>query len=1334
MEDDPVAVRFRRQNVARKGLVGTWLLGVSLLLAVPMASAQPAGKGGGLPPLPLFAQAVTPPGAQPAAGAGDAATDDAATTASGSATPVEATPTGSADPAAAEAKAAASAGAEKPPEEKKPPAPKAPPKKPAIELAPFATPAPGQVTDDEDTDDEDAAKRAKEKAAQIECDSDAQCPQQTVCTKNRCKSVLRPIAAILYFHQKGPIGYRVVAPLYYSFWRPQKQTRVLFPLFADHQNHKEKTRDTWVFPTYQYHREPGRVAHRFWPLVFYSNYEGSDNPGKSFGIMPLFWASKRQKSSTTVIPPLLLFHHTNSETGRSDTAFLPTLTYVRKLPGDTLALFLGLGYYRSSKERTIGGFVPLVFHSRTAEQRHTAVLPLFFEGENKVSGERYMTLLPFFFYRKNGEKNRLLITPLGGSYRDNEAGENTMVMLVPPTLHHDNPVRRFTVVPPIALWYRNKENGHSFGYAGPFYYSRDEEGSSDGMFPLYFHFQNRAAKSETHVLVPLLATLHRSPSLKFGFMGPLYGWSRPAVAAEGGAPAQRGSYGGGLLPLLSFATGPRPHLALLPPVFVYSGDRQAGRYHVSVGPVFYRWNVKGPEAGYDAGLFPLLFVSRHGQSSRQMLLPLFYHHREPGHERLVLGPLYWDRRCPQFCGDTRAAVHGGLVPLVFWKRSPEHNYTVVFPLLWHVSTPKRAAVVAGPFFWSRETLPEGQGEKQSGGLFPLLYVSRSPKASLVLGPLFGYSRTEARRTLVVGPFVETVSALGRPEQSLTRAFLPLFYFHCSPGRRATVLFPLFMQVREEQTTFRSLAMLYYGVQGPKTQAHVLFPIFWFLKGEKTTTTVAGPLFYHRDRGDKDTLALGLFPLFGYGRDKQRTAWATPAGFYVHDREKDHTRAAFLLAFADIQKERSDYGFFPLFFGSRRGTATGFFVAPFFYHAQDPARSRSTTVLGPLYFGRRGAATFGGLAPLFYGRNDGDGSYRFIAVPLVYFSHKVAQGPAGPENWLLTPVFGFGQKSQGFRAYLGPLYVRRDAEVRSGGLLPLIYFGADRTTQTSTAMVLPLFFRSSSPGSSLTMVSPLFWQHRNLDRTITALAPVFLDIHRVFSSRITAFGPVVPLFVRSRDYVADTTTWLFPPLLTYVKRNANGYHNVVTFPLFYHFGGEERQTTVLFPLFYYLKRPAKQFTALLPLFLYNRDEQNTKTLFLPPLLTWARNYENGSRDRVIFPLFWHFKRPEQTTTVFLPLGAHWVNKKGHYTLVLNTYYYKGAGEHQGAWRFEFWPLIHVGRPRAQDLQWNFLSGLFGYSREGINRTLRLLWGVFIPLDPVGTKTSWYGATWRMASDR
>ena len=1181
----------------------------------------------------------------------------------------------------------------------------------------FATPAPGQVIDEdeEESEEEKQKKRDLAKKPKPECDSDGQCPDKTICVQQSCKSIQRPLSAILYFHRLGPIGYRMVLPFYYSFWHPDKKTRVLFPLFADHQNLKEKTRDVWVFPTYQYHREPGMRAHRIWPLFFYQSYGANGEQGKAVGLLPLFWVTKKTDSTTVVLPPLLFFHHHNVEEKRTDTGFLPLLLFVRKQPDLSQAFFLALGFYRRTPERTVGGFLPLVFHSRTAEKRHTLVLPLFYDGENYQNGSRTSTLFPLFLYHRGADKSRLIVTPLGGSYKNPDEESSTTVWLAPPAFHRDDPLRRFTtVLPPLAMWYRNKTTGSSWGYAGPFFYTRDEEGGSEGLVPLYFHFSSRQQKSDTRVLVPLLAALHTSPQRKFGFLGPIYGWS-----------SQTGS-GGGLLPLISVARGQNPHVAILPPLFVYSADKEKGSYHVSVGPVFARVTTRGEDAGYTAGVFPLLWFHRRGGSSTQALFPILYHNRRPYQETLQLGPFYYFRKCPEYIGDKRAEVRAGLVPLLFWKRSPERSYTVLFPLIWQVRTPQKSALVVGPFFHTTEKI--AQGEVSTTGLLPLFYVSRSPKSTFAIAPLFAYRSTPERKTFWLGPYVEHASGLGTREQTVTRAFLPLFFSYCGPGRRASVLFPLFMNVQDKDTTFRQIALLYYGVKTPERTAHVLLPLFFHVRDRERTTTVLMPFFYSKNQ-KTEAVSAGLLPLFAFGKSKETTWATTPLGFFYRDQKA--TRAAALLFYADIRKDREDFGIFPLWFYTRRDTAHAVFVLPFFYHSHDSARSKSLTVLGPLFFGRRGQGTYGGFLPLFYGANDGDGSYRFMALPLMYFSHR---GGKAPEDWLVTPLFGVNKNPVGSRFWIGPLYIRRQDPVTSAALFPLFYYTRDDKAKTSTSFVLPLWLQTRSPERSVTMVTPLFWHERTLMRRISVLFPLVLDVHHLHSDRLTAVGPLVPLVVRYADYAAKTTSWVFPPILTYVKRRADGYHNAVVFPLLWHFGGKDRSTTVLFPLFYHVRRPATQFTALLPFFAYSRDEHGTRSLLLPPLLTWVRNYENGSRDRVVFPFLWHFKRPKQTTTVFFPIGAHWSNEKGHYTLVLNSYYYKGTGERAGAYRFEFWPLFHVGRPRAGDLEWSILSGFLGYSRDGIRRTLRLLWGVFIPLEPVGAQTTWYGASWRMASDR
>jgi hypothetical protein len=130
---------------------------------------------------------------------------------------------------------------------------------------------------------------------------------------------------------------------------------------------------------------------------------------------------------------------------------------------------------------------------------------------------------------------------------------------------------------------------------------------------------------------------------------------------------------------------------------------------------------------------------------------------------------------------------------------------------------------------------------------PLFYVSKSPKSTFAIAPLFAYRSTPERKTFWLGPYVEHASGLGTREQTVTRAFLPLFFSYCGPGRRASVLFPLFMNVQDKDTTFRQIALLYYGVKTPERTAHVLLPLFFHVRDQERTTTVLLPFFYSKNQ-------------------------------------------------------------------------------------------------------------------------------------------------------------------------------------------------------------------------------------------------------------------------------------------------------------------------------------------------------------------------------------------------------------------------------------------------------------------------------------------------------
>ncbi|MDW8280095.1 MAG: hypothetical protein RMK29_00195 [Myxococcales bacterium] len=1153
------------------------------------------------------------------------------------------------------------------------------------------------------------------------CRADGDCPRGTLCFEGHCQRPQRGVSALFYFHRPGPSGHRIVVPFYFSFWQPGASTRVLMPFFADARNEVRRSRDL-VLPLlfYQYHREPGVTSHRLWPLVFYTSYGPQ---GRALGILPWFYSMRRGDQRLAVVPPLLSFYHASGaqklrqlflfglaywrQQGQSQTVVVPPLlSFFHQRGESSVGLAMLLGWARKTPERTLAGVFPLAWHVGHREGYTTVVLPLVWAGANHRQGLWYLTALPLFHYRRDEDgRRRMLLTPLGGYYRDEGTGTTASALLVPPLVHREDPDLRLTVLPPLGLWLRNKRTGQSTGFTGPLFWSVDDQGSTAGVFPLYVRFHNRLARATTDVIFPL-ALVHRAPGRAFAALGPLYFWRR-----------QGGSVGFGLFPLL-WARAGRQSYGLLPPLVAYVADADAGTRHLSVGPLFWQQRQRGPQAGYDAGVLPLLFVGRRGEASYQALLPLFWHSRTGQHERWLLGPLFVERRLPRRPNDPEAGVSATLFPLLWVHRSAAQSHVLVPPLLWLGR----------------------QGQQVTAAVPPLLLFMRGgPAGRLAFGPGFFYRSGPEETTLLLGPYgyVRRQSPAGA---WTAHALWPIAFFHRSPGRSADVLFPLFLQAREEGMTVRSIGLLYWGVSRPGLVAHALFPLLLHVGVERGSTTVVATAFYHR-RQQGDRRAWGLLPLFAWGHDERTTVVATPLGFFYRDRKEERIRSAALLYYGDYRRGRADWGLVPLVFGWQRGTTTSW-LGPFVFHSRDPAQGRWLTVLGPLFFGRNGAASFGGLAPLLFARNGGDGSYRFTAFPLFHFDYVAGKMP----TWrLFTPLFGFIRTPVGLRAYLLSAYLRRDASGSTDAVLPFFYHRFDRPTESRTLLVLPLLFRATTPESTFTAITPLLWQYTSLTRRTVLWLPFLADDHHLFQKRLTAAGPLVPLFIRQRDHAENTTTWIFPPLLLWVKQHAEG-HDAALFPLFWHFRSAERTTTVLFPLGGYLRRPSYRAGALLPFFFYYQDEA-AATWVVPPLLAYYRRAADGGRTLTVPPLVYHRSDRNETSTVVLPLlwykrrgdyrsvltplGGYRRTERGHHLLVLNVYVTWGAGPYQGEWDVHIWPLLSFGRPRRNDLQWNVLGGLVGYSRLGAERMLRLLWFIPIPLAPAGRRSAWYGATLRMS---
>jgi hypothetical protein len=797
------------------------------------------------------------------------------------------------------------------------------------------------------------------------------------------------------------------------------------------------------------------------------------------------------------------------------------------------------------------------------------------------------------------------------------------------------------VVPPLYTHWRVHADGSSGVIAFPFVHASDPEGTTTSLFPVFWRFWDRKTGAETAGLLPLFGW-HHHPGAAGAFVGPVYGWK----STNG-----LGGWGGGVVPVAFFGRSETRRHAVIAPVFAHFSDERDGSATTLVGPVFHRRLAGGH--GWDAGLFPVLWFGARDGRGYGYLPPLFFHITGERSTTDVIGPLYVRRG--------RAGWAAGLAPLLFLGNEDGRSHQVVLPPLFvRVAGPGEEKMLIGLFYHGREHA------RRVDVLFPLLYLRRAPGDGLMVAPLAGWRSTAREETAVVGPYIYHRNL---DTGSRTHFFFPLVAVHDAPDYHVAVGFPFYWRIHEGAETDTALFPFYIGVRSPERKIDAIPPLL-FVHARTTTaaTTLFGP-FWWRSRTDGGGSG-GLFPLFAWGRvahgDASTRWFGMPGAFYYHSDTSARTKVWAGPYFEEKHDGGWTAGVIPLAFAWKRGTVTNA-LAPFFYHHHDAAASSSLTVLGPLYFGHSPEGGQLGLFPLTFDAWHSDGRATASLFPLFYFHRK----PGG--SILATLLFGWSSYPAGWRAYVGPLYLRRDAERSSTALWPLFYAGSARATRATTRFLLPLYFDTrSDEGREFQEYTPLVWRYHSVERTVTVGLPLFVDVNNFSESRSTAF---LPLFIRSRSRVDRSTSWVFPPILTWVRERAGAEpgHDAVVFPLFWRFGGKDPTT-------------------------------------------------------VVFPLGWDFQRGSSRTTVFAPLGAHWVRLDGEHLLFLNMYYRKGLGPKEGSWYVDVFPLAEFGRPRKGDVTWKVLEGLFGYSRVGRNRLLHLLWLFDIALEPApASSLSWWSST-------
>jgi hypothetical protein len=749
------------------------------------------------------------------------------------------------------------------------------------------------------------------------------------------------VAANFVHVREGSWSFDTFFPLYWSAGddRTGRVTRLLLPLFLWHR--ADQDRSAWlVTPLGGYARDRADQT-RTWLALPFLSWGHSDRGGERRMITPLYYSHQdRDHDSTTRVVGLLFYRRTDAQgsttslfplfwrfwdapTGATATALLPLFAR-RSGPRDETT-FVGPIYWRRFKNGGWGaGLVPLAWFGSNAGLSHAVVFPLFWRFASSQSSTTvgfpifythrdrhgYDAGVPalLLFFGRHAERSYAVQFPLLFRAADARAGTSTTVTplgfvqtdrdgtsvgvgpIVPLLYVRAGRQRSHVALFPLFWHFTDRAADRSTTVVGPYWHRRWGGETTDALFPLlYFRRGARpGGGDETAFTLFPLFHYHRDAQLRL--------WITP-LAASGTGPRHAAGFVG---PYFWYRS-PDLRISLIP-VLHTALARAGGERLNQWGPWF---RISGP--GYAAtGIVPLFGHYRDAHESDTWIVPDYFRlRRDNGDAVDTLPPLFWRSSFggrvttvigPYFSRSSEAHHAVGVVPLFLHDRTPNRTLTVVPPLLffhtrandgsssrtwalllfYHHRDPSGHSTALFPLFWST-----GDRDGERDVLFPLFwhFADRPTDSAWTLaGPLF-WAHAGTRHTVGLLPLAWVSRDPAAAEHSV--GVMPLFYQHGGPD-----LFSLYTPV----AGYHRKGTFSFWYAGPIVHTDSLASSFsmvaplWFRhtdKATETTTTVIPPLL-HVSRSTPETAVSSTLGLFWNFRDIASSTWVgLPLYYDVH---------------------------------------------------------------------------------------------------------------------------------------------------------------------------------------------------------------------------------------------------------------------------------------------------------------------------------------------------------------------------------------------------------------------------------------------------------------------
>lgn len=876
-------------------------------------------------------------------------------------------------------------------------------------------------------------------------------------------------------------------------------------------------------------RRPARLP----PLFWYEPDPYSDDQLLMVG--SLYWRGRWGGRSLDALAPFYMEHRSAERTLRATTPFFWRVRGANKLVTVAGPLFLSQG----PAENTVS-LLPLFWHSQAEGKSHTIVLPLYYRKADRAVPSTRGIAGPYVWDHWRDRRTNVLFPVFWHDRRDGRT-----LSVVPPLYVSAGKDRRAWGLFPLAKAYREPQSRGFYLFPLASFQRRAGKAYTFYLFP---YIRSREAGAKDDIVLPLV-WLHRKKGDNGCIVGLVY-WDKDALGLFPLARLSRGQGSSGasghvgpyfwdwgkegynvLFPVLWSYWRPAARTRTIPPLYHSRTDPKHNNSWGYLGPVYWRsapsvarvvfpvfWHMVDNRADtsrtiavpyytsrhgndFSTGVFPFYRHARVGTVSSKYLLPLYFSRQDSSREesRKLYG-LYYRKRgkdratdavFPVFWRGVKGQTSKGYCLAYIWSRSPGSVRRILFPLLWlrQTGTGDQAvrSTVLPPFYLKR-----GPGTSKCG-LFPLAWRHRDrDRLSCAVLPLFYRSTARAgrRSRLLAGPVL-----LSKEGNSRLTALVPIVWVKRSPTESRVVVAPLcWVGWNSQGDQSRGLLGPWYWRTQQQARRRVLFPVWWHSSDGQSAFNVVPPLYWGTGPVRSK---VGLFPILWRHRGPDGSSVAFLPIFW---REKNTAK-------------NLSQGLVGLYYWKLHGGATCHVLFPLFWRYKDDVAFN--LVVPPFYRLKTRDRTRLGVAPLFWHSSSSlDGAARTILLPLFYMSR------APEASTVVTPLWWRQRRGGSERGLAGPYYwevaVSKDGQASAHVLFPLLWHFKDRAAsgvESSSALVLPFYFRRQSPERRTHVIVPFVFSRNTPESSLLLVPPVLIHRRSVHQWKRVS---VPPLFSKESD--------------------------------------------------------------------------------------------------------------------------------------------------------------------------------------------------------------------------